>query len=126
MAVLGIAVVAAIQLSSQALRLIRLAGEHQDAVHLADRLARGVDPDAAGVETGTEGAFQWERRVAAVAVDPELTPTGLAAPRLFSVSVFVRWGRSQVLELATLRSAPPEALPQTGPTPTPSPGTPRT
>ena len=111
MAVLGVAVVAVLQLSSQSLRLIRVAGEHQDAAQLADRLVRAITPDADQVDTGTEGDYSWERRVAAVEVSSELTTPGVAPPRLFSVSVLVRWGRNQAVELATLRTAPPESLP---------------
>ncbi len=111
MAVLGVAVVAVLQLSSQSLRLIRVAGEHQDAAQLADRLVRSITPGAEQVDTGTDGDFSWERRVAAVNVNAELTTPGLTPPRLFSVSVLVRWGRNQAVELATLRTAPPEALP---------------
>jgi prepilin-type N-terminal cleavage/methylation domain-containing protein len=111
MAVLGVAVVAVLQLSSQSLRLIRLAGEHQDAAQLADRLVRAITPDAEHVDTGTEGDFSWERRVATVEVSSELNTPGLSPPRLFSVSVLVRWGRNQAVELATLRTAPPEGLP---------------
>ena len=111
MAVLGVAVVAVLQLSSQSLRLIRVAGEHQDAAQLGDRLLRAITPDAEQVDTGAEGDFSWERRVTAVEVNPDLTSPGVAPPRLFSVSVLVRWGRNQAVELATLRTAPPEGLP---------------
>ena len=39
MVILSVAVVTLIQLASQGLRLLRVSGEHQDAVMLADRLA---------------------------------------------------------------------------------------
>lgn len=107
LAVLGVAITAVLQVSSGSLRLLRLAGEHQDAVLLADRVARESVPTAPGVETGSEGAFTWERRVTLVPVAPELTPPGTPEPQLLSVIVTVRWGRGQTLELATMRTGPP-------------------
>jgi type II secretion system protein I len=107
LAVLGVAITAVLQVSSGSLRLLRLAGEHQDAVLLADRVARASMPTEPGVETGSEGAFTWERRVTVIAVAPELTQPGVPDPQLFSVAVTVRWGRGQSLELATIRTGPP-------------------
>ena len=77
---------------------------------LADRLARAADPSRETVETGREGAFQWERRTTLVPVPPDLASIGSDAPRLLSLSVAVKWGGRSV-EVATLRLARPTALP---------------
>lgn len=125
MAILGLALTTLLQLSSQALRLLRLSGEHQEAVLLADRLAREAEATSEEVTSGTDGPFDWERRIDTVPVADELTsPLATARPRLFSVSVVVRWGRSRSLEVATLRTVVGDPLPGVpgGPTPT-APGT---
>jgi hypothetical protein len=59
-----------------------------------------------GVASGQDGPFRWERRVALVAVPEELTPGAGPKPRLYTLSVAVRWAGSRSLELATLRSVP--------------------
>ena len=110
MVVLSVAVVTFIQLASQGLRLLRVSGEHQEAVMLADRLARADDPSRETVETGREGAFEWERRTKLVPVPPDLGSIGSNAPRLLSLSVTVKWGGRSV-EVATLRLARTTALP---------------
>ncbi len=105
MAILAFAITAVLALSSQGLRLLRLADENQQAVLLADRLTRETEPTAEDVQTGTEGPFTWERRIAAVPVDAELIAAGGTPLPFFSVSVTVRWGRNRTLQLATLRTA---------------------
>lgn len=102
--ILGIAIVTLLQLSSQGLRLLHLADDYQRAVLVADRLVRTTDALQEGVDTGREGSFQWERRVGLVAVPAELTPGAGPRPRLFTLSVVVRWGRNRTLELASLRT----------------------
>jgi len=106
MVILSVAVVTLIQLTSQGLRLLRVSGDYQEAVLLADRLARAGDTTTEGIETGQEGRFMWERRASLVAVPDDLTPVGTVSPRLFALSVAVRWGTGRTLELATLRLAP--------------------
>ena len=123
-AILAVAVVTLIQLSSQGIRLLKVSGDHQQAVQLADRLARDsqVNPDDVQngntlVETGDEGDFSWERRTARVElpeeIDPKTPAPGKELPGLYSVAVAVRWGRNHMVEVATLRA----------PTPAPPPGT---
>ena len=106
MVILSVAVVALIQLASQGLRLLKLSSDYQEAVLLADRVARAGDASIEGVETGQEGRFNWERRARLVAVPDDLAPVGSASPRLLALSVAVRWGTGRTLELATLRLAP--------------------
>lgn len=105
MVILSVAVVTFIQLASQGLRLLSRSGEHQEAVMLADRLARAAAGSRESVESGREGPFQWERRTRLVPVPADLTPTGPDAPRLFSLTVAVTWGGGRSVEVATLRLA---------------------
>jgi len=102
--ILGIAIVALMQLSSQGLRLLHLSDDYQQAVTVADRIARATDALAEGVDAGQEGRFQWERRITVVPVPEELTPGAGPQLRLYALSVGVRWGRDRTLELASLRA----------------------
>lgn len=104
LAILALAVVTLMQLSSQGLRLLRASGDHQEAVLLADRVARGVDVLREGTEAGQEGRFRWERRVSLVPVPAGLTPTAGPEPRLYALSVAVRWSGARGIELASLRA----------------------
>jgi general secretion pathway protein I len=113
-AILAVGVVSLIQLTSQGLRLLRVSGDHQQAVQIADRLARDTQVNAdevtseATVETGEEDGFAWERRVTRVALPEELEPKtpvpGKEVPGLYAVAVAVRWGRNHQVEVATLRA----------------------
>ena len=124
-AILAIAVVSLIELTSQGLRLLKVSGDHQQAVQIADRLARDTQVNAedapieAAIETGEEGNFSWERRVARLPLPEEFepkTPTpSKEIPGLYTVSVAVRWGRNHVVEVATLRAPAPVTAPATTP-----------
>ena len=105
MVILSVAIVTFIQLASQGLRLLRLSGEHQEAVMLADRLARAADASRESVDTGHEGPYEWERRTRLVVVPLDLTPAGGDAPRLLALSVAVKWGNGRSVEVSTLRLA---------------------
>jgi general secretion pathway protein I len=104
--ILGLAVVALIQLSSQGLRLLKQSDDQQQAALLADRLLRATGPLAEGVETGREGPLAWERRIALRGAPDELSPTSGPAPDLLALTVTVRWGQRRSLELASLRLVP--------------------
>lgn len=104
MTILGMAIVALMQLSSQGLRLLHLSDDYQQAVTVADRIARATDELAEGVDAGQEGRFRWERRITVVPVPEELTPGAGPPLRLYALSVGVRWGRDHTLELASLRA----------------------
>ena len=116
-AILSIAVVTLIELTSQGLRLLKVSGDHQQAVQIADRLARDTTIDSENVptepvvETGEEGSFAWERRIVRLPLPEEIEPAtpapGKELPGLFTVSVAVRWGRDHVVEVATLRAPAP-------------------
>ncbi|HKW92355.1 MAG TPA: prepilin-type N-terminal cleavage/methylation domain-containing protein [Methylomirabilota bacterium] len=107
--ILGLAVVSLIQLSSQGLRLVKLSGDQQQAVLLADRLVRATAPLAEGVESGQEGPLTWERRVAVVGAPDELSPLSGPTPELLALTVTVHWGMRRSLQLASLRLTPREA-----------------
>ena len=105
MAILGLAIVTLMQLSSQGLRLLHLSERYQQAVLLADRIARDIDVAEEGVDAGQEGRFRWERRIGLVTVPEELTSGAGPRPRLYVLSVAVRWDGGRALELASLRTA---------------------
>jgi type II secretion system protein I len=117
LAILGFAVVAMMQLASRSLRLVKTSGDHQHAVALADRIAIQTAPTEEGTDSGQEGPYQWERSVTLAPVPDELEPKqtipGKEPPRLFLVTIDVRWGGNQVVELATMRTptTPPAVSP---------------
>jgi general secretion pathway protein I len=125
-AILAVGVVSLIQLTSQGLRLLKVSGDHQQAVQIADRIARDTQVNEeevtseATVETGEEGSFAWERRVTRVALPEELEPKtpvpGKEVPGLYAVAVAVRWGHNHMVEVATLRAPTgPATVPATNP-----------
>lgn len=106
MAILGLAIVTLMQLSSQGLRLLRLSDDYQQALLVADRLVRAVDAPQEGVEAGREGPFQWERRVALVPMPEELTAGDGPEPLFYSLAVVMRWSGTRTFEIASLRAVP--------------------
>jgi hypothetical protein len=148
LAILGTAVVASIQGFAGGLRLLKLAGDHQQAILLADQKLREVTVFEDGKEEGTEGPFTWERTIEAqaapetrtvsnlpgviptqnpttspVATTPGVTPgttTASGEPRwkVYRVDVKVRWGERRSVELATLRTESTQKISTTGPPPT--------
>ena len=135
LAILGVAVVASIQGFAQGLRLLKLAGDHQDAMLIADQKLREVTAPQEGRDEGTEDRFTWSRTIARVPA-PELavTPTRRIAWNVYQVNVEVRWDPQRRVELTTLRTLPdlpqgqttsniPGTTPAPGTTPTPGIGT---
>jgi len=58
LAILSMAIVVSIQGFASGLRLLKLSGEHQEAMLIADLKAREItSPTQAGRDSGTEGAF---------------------------------------------------------------------
>jgi type II secretion system protein I len=107
LAVLSFAIVVSIQAFAGGLRLLKLSGEHQEAMLIADQKAREItSPTSGGIDSGSEGAYAWEREVKIVAT-PDLDVEGRAVKwRVWEVDVRVRWGdreRRQV-SVATLRT----------------------
>ena len=105
LAILSLAVVASIQGFAQGLRLLKLSGDHQQAMLLADQKMRETVEPVEGQEGGTEGPFRWERTTTAIEA-PDLTPPG-AAPRgrLYEIDVRVSWDPRRQIEIRTLRMA---------------------
>jgi hypothetical protein len=102
--ILSLAVVVSIQGFASGLRLLKLSGEHQEAMLLADQKAREITaPTEAARDSGTEGMYAWDREVKAV-VAPDLEVEGRAVKwRQWEVDVRVTWGTRHV-SLATLRT----------------------
>ncbi len=132
LAILSIAVVASIQAFAQGLRLLKLAGDHQHAMLLADQKMREVVDPKEGREQGTEGLLSWERTTRLLET-PDLKPAdGSDRGRVYEIDVRVAWEEKRQIEIRTLRMVPPENS-QTGstmvgapPTGTARPGTPTT
>jgi prepilin-type N-terminal cleavage/methylation domain-containing protein len=107
--ILGTAVVAAIQGFAGGLRLLKLSGDHQEAMLLADQKVREMTTPVEGREEGTEDRFQWSRTVTRVPM-PELE--GSVRGRRwgsFEVDVRVRWDDKREVQLASLRTVPVDA-----------------
>src|SRR5688572_9650377 len=105
LAILSLAVVASIQGFAQGLRLLKLSGDHQKAMLLADQKVREMVEPVEGQDRGTEGPFRWERITRAI-VTPDLAPPG-AIPRghLYEIDVRVSWDPRREIEIRTLRMA---------------------
>jgi general secretion pathway protein I len=119
LAILGLAIVVSIQGFASGLRLLKLSGEHQEAMLLADLKAREVTtPTEAGRDSGTQGPFTWEREIKQV-VTPDLEVEGRTVKwRQWEVDVSVRWGDSRQVTVATLRTVANDgSLPPTRPRP---------
>jgi general secretion pathway protein I len=103
--ILSLTVVVAVQGFAQGLRLLKLSGDHQRAILIADQKAREVVTPREGREEGTEGAFSWERLVKAVAA-PELEGPGRPGRwRVYEISVQVAWGEQRrAVGVTTLRT----------------------
>lgn len=121
LAILSIAVVACIEAFALGLRTLKLAGDHQRAILLADQKAREVVDVRESQEQGVEGPFRWERTLSPI-VAPDLIPaTGQPLWRLYQIAVRVGWEK-RVIEVRTLRmvaiataTGPPGASSSTGP-----------
>jgi general secretion pathway protein I len=104
LAILGVAVVASIQGFAQGLRLLKLAGDHQEAMLVADQKLREVVTPEEGRDEGTETHFQWTRTIERVPT-PELSDIARPAPwTVYRIEVHVRWDEHRDIHLATLRT----------------------
>ena len=123
LAILGVAVVASIQGFAQGLRLLKLAGDHQDAMLVADQKLREVVVPTEGDEDGTETRFRWKRTIARVATEPSDTARP-ATWAIYQIDVHVQWDERREIHLATLRTIARVATVQTGTETQPGPQTP--
>jgi general secretion pathway protein I len=106
LAILSLTVVVSIQGFAQGLRLLKLSGDHQAAMLIADLKAREVTTPTEGREDGTEGEFTWERTIK-VLPSPDLDIPGRAAKwHVYEIDVKVRWGERSIraVEISTLRT----------------------
>lgn len=104
-AILSLTVVVAVQGFAQGLRLLKLSGDHQRAILIADQKAREIVVPAEGREEGTEGVYAWQRVVRAVPT-PELEVPGRADKwHVYEVTVRVGWDDSRrTVAVTTLRT----------------------
>ena len=102
LAILGVAVVASIQGFAGGLRLLKLSGDHQRAMLIADQKMREAMKPEEGRQNGAEGAFTWERTTAALPA-PELAGANGPKWRVYRIEVKVQWEKRSV-DLATLRT----------------------
>jgi len=112
--ILSVAVVAVIQGFAQGLRLVKTAGDHQQAVLLADQKTRELVTPVEGRDQGKEGNFDWERVVTVVPA-PDLTRTQTTAKwHVYKIDVKVSWGDKRGVEIVSMRTAAdPPQLPGT-------------
>ncbi len=104
-AILSLTVVVAVQGFAGGLRLLKLSGDHQRAILIADQKVREVLVPKEGREEGTEGGFAWERIIKPVPA-PELDVPGRPAKwRTYEISVQVAWGEQRrAVGVTTLRT----------------------
>lgn len=104
-AILSLTVVVAVQGFAQGLRLLKLSGDHQRAILIADLKAREVLSPQEGREEGTEGPYAWARTIRPVPA-PELdVPNRAARWHVYEVNVQVAWGESRrTVGITTLRT----------------------
>src|SRR2546425_4536677 len=111
LAILSVAVVAVIQGFAQNLRLLKLSGDHQRAMQLADQKVREVLVTEEQREHGAEAAFRWERVIRLVEA-PELALPGRPPRwRVFEVAVRVTWGEHRQGELGPPPAGPTGSAP---------------
>ena len=104
-AILSLTVIVSVQGFAGGLRLLKLSGDHQRAILIADQKVREVVVPKEGREEGTEGAFAWERVTKSVPA-PELDVPGRAAKwHVYEISVQVAWGEQRrSVGVTTLRT----------------------
>jgi len=104
-AILSLTVVVAVQGFAQGLRLLKLSGDHQRAILIADQKAREVIVPKEGREEGTEGAFTWERVTRPVAASDLEGPDRPARWQVYEINVHVAWGEQRrAVAVTTLRT----------------------
>ena len=104
-AILSLAVVAVIQGFAQGLRLLKVAGDHQQAVLVADQKIREMVTPVEGRDQGKEGNYDWERSVTVVPA-PDLTLTQATSKwHVYKIDVKVSWGDKRGVEIVSMRTS---------------------
>jgi type II secretion system protein I len=115
LAILSLAVVASIQGFAQGLRLLKLSGDHQQAMLLADQKVREVVEFKEGHDGGIEGRLRWERTLRSLEAPDLALPSSLPSGRVYEIDVRVSWDPQRQVEIRTLRMVPPETVGATQP-----------
>jgi type II secretion system protein I len=115
LAILGVAIVAVIQGFAQGLRLLKLSGDHQQAMQLADLKLREVVAPEERQEQGDEGGFRWARTIRRLETPELMSETGVARWHVYEISVRVSWDAQRHVELTTLRTVSATAASGTTP-----------
>jgi general secretion pathway protein I len=104
-AVLSLTVVVAVQGFAQGLRLLKLSGDHQKAILIADQKAREVVTPKEGREDGTEGAYAWARTIKEVPAPDLEVPNRTARWHVYEIDVQVAWGEGKrTVGVTTMRT----------------------
>lgn len=102
--VLSLTVVVAVQGFAQGLRLLKLSGDHQQAILIADQKAREVVVPREGREEGTEGPYAWARTIRPLPAPDLEEPNRPARWAIYQVDVQVAWGHARrTVGVTTLR-----------------------
>jgi general secretion pathway protein I len=104
-AILSLTVVVAVQGFAGGLRLLKLSGDHQSAILIADQKAREVVTPKEGHEGGTDGGYTWDRTIKELPA-PDLQVPGKATQwHVFEINVQVAWGDGKrAVGITTLRT----------------------
>ena len=86
--------------------LLKLSGDHQSAILIADQKAREVVMPKEGHENGTEGGYTWDRTIKEVpAPELDLVPGRAVRWHVYQIDVQVAWGDSKrTVGVTTLRT----------------------
>jgi general secretion pathway protein I len=104
-AILSLTIVVAVQGFAQGLRLLKLSGDHQRAILIADQKVREIVVPKEGRDEGTDGAFTWERVIKPVAAPDLEVPGRTAKWHVYEISVSVAWGeQKRAVSVTTLRT----------------------
>lgn len=103
-AILGLTVVVSIQGFAAGLRLLKVAGDHQHAVLLADQKTREVVRPTLGRDDGSEGPYAWERNVRLLEAPDLVVPGRPTRWKVYEITVQVTWAERRHVEVATLRT----------------------
>jgi general secretion pathway protein I len=111
-AILGLTVVVSIQGFAAGLRLLKVSGDHQHAVLLADQKAREVVRPTLGSDEGSEGPYAWQRNVRLLEAPDLVVPGRPTRWKVYEITVQVSWAEQRQVEVATLRTVQDAETPE--------------